>query len=582
MNPFTIKRKKPVFLIAFVALTVFFFTGCKKIPAYIATSATVEAGNTFSASDFLLEEGHTAEFETEFAGQFVSEDVAKIGQVGTHSVGLIVDGESYHINVTVQDTVPPKASTRKIILSQGDSLTPEQCVTDIKDQTTVSCTFQAEPDLMQPGQTDEIVVLTDEGGNQTEVPVEITVLAKGNLLVDTYTIEAGESTPPLEELIVFHKTGTYVTDLSAINTSLAGSYPLEVKINGEIYSSELIIEDTIPPTATITPVTAYFGAVFPSADSFVSDIIDEGPVTASYETDPGTNVSEPVDVRIVLTDQGGNRTVYDSRCSVAVDDEAPKFTAFPEELDADVDSAIIWRVSVSAEDNSGVIDLSLDTTGVDLTKPGTYTAFFVAKDPAGNETRQEVKLILHDNSVTKEMMDQLCAEIVAKIITEDMTTREKLQAVCNYVRSRVTYTNAGVHDDIRREAYLGLTTRRSGDCFTFCAASKELLSYLGYESQIVRRREDCAKEIGYNHFWLLVNCGTEEEPLWYHHDSCPQYRHLARESYMMTDAQVKAYTNFRADNSPRMKHYYTFDTSLHPASATEMVLDLKIDSKYYE
>ncbi len=576
-----IKKGKTFCLIAFVAFTLFLCACGKKIPEYIATSATVEAGNTFSASDFVLEDGHTAEFVSEFETQFVRDGVAKVNQIGEYSVGLTVDGEIYNIDLTVQDTVAPSASAQTITLCQSDSLSAEQCVTDIKDHTNVSCTFQTEPDFTKVGSVTETVILTDAAGNRTEIPVTITVLGDNDFLIDSYTIEAGETVPSVEELIVFNRTGNYITDISVINTSLVGSYTLEVEIDGTVHTTELIIEDTVAPTAVITPVTAYFGAAFPSADSFVSEISDEGPVSVSYETDPGALVSDQTSVRVVLTDQGGNRTVYDGQCNIAYDNEAPTFLTFPEKLEADVGSAIIWRAMVNAEDNSGIVDVSLDTAGIDLTKPGTYTACFVAKDSVGNETRQEVILTLHDNSVTKEMMDLVCEEILGKIITEDMTTQEKLYAVHQYVRNHVSYTSAGVHDDVRREAYLGLTTRRSGDCFTYCAASKELLAYLGYDSQIVRRSEPYSKEVG-NHFWLLVNCGTEEEPLWYHHDACPQYRHFSRDTYMMTDAQLEAFTKYRADVSPRMKYYYTFDTSLHPASATEIVVDLNLDSKYYE
>ena len=563
------------------AATTFFLCSCNiGIPAYIATSATVEAGNTFSATDFILEEGHTSEFATDFTSQFVQNGLAQINQIGEYSVDLIVDGKNYAIELIVQDTISPKASARTITICQGDSLTAEQCITDILDATNVSCAFKTEPDLTQVGTFNEIVILSDEAGNCTEIPVTISVLGMDELLADSYTIEAGEIIPSEEELIVSNRTGKYITDISVINTSLIGNYTLEVEIEGEVYSTELIIEDTIAPIATVVPITAYYGADFPSADSFVSEIIDEGPVTVSYETDPGAIVNDQNAVRIALTDQAGNRTLYDSQCSIVHDDEVPRFVTVPTELDADVNTSIIWRSMVSAEDNSGVVDLSLDTADINLEKPGTYTAFLVAKDPAGNETRQEVKLILHDNSVTKEMMDQVCAEITGKIITDDMTTQEKLYAVYKYVVNKISYTSEGVHDDVRREAYLGLTTRKNGDCFTFCAASKELLSYLGYDIQIVRRRLDLVKEYG-NHFWLLVNCGTEEEPLWYYHDASPHSKPFDLETYMMTDAQLKAYTNYRASNSSK-KHYYTFDTSLHPASATEIVVDLGIDSQYFE
>lgn len=580
MNPFIRKLEKLAYLASFAAVT-FFFCACNKgVPKYIATSATVEAGSTFSANDFLLEAGHTAEFSSDFSSLFAEEGIAKIHQIGDYSVGLIVDDELYTITLTVQDTIPPTASASVVTVCQGDSLTAEQCVTNIKDQTVVTCAFQKEPDLTQKGLVKETVILTDGAGNRTEIPVEITVLGANEVLQTSYTIEAGESIPAAKELIASNKTGNYITDISVINTSLIGCYTLELEIEGTVCSTLLIIEDTVAPTAAVTPVTAYYGAAFPSADSFVSNIIDKGPVTVSYETDPGASVSEPTSVCIVLTDQAGNRTVYESQCSVAVDEEAPVFVSFPKQLDADVNSTIMWRAQVNVEDNSGMVDVSLDTTGVNLEKPGTYTACFVARDSVGNETKQEVKIVLHDNSVTKEMMEQLCKDITGKIITEDMTTQEVLYAIAKYVSGNIKYTSEGVHDDVRREAYLSLSSRKKGDCFSFMAASYELLSYLGYELQIVRRSPEYVAESG-NHFWLLVNCGTAEEPLWYHHDSSPHSKPYNQETHMMTDAQLKAYTNNRNSNSS-IKHYYSFDTSLHPASATEIVVKWNIDSKYYE
>ena len=50
---------------------------------------------------------------------------------------------------------------------------------------------------------------------------------------------------------------------------------------------------------------------------------------------------------------------------------------------------------------------------------------------------------------------------------------------------------------------------------------------------------------------------------------------------MLTDAQLKAMTKYIAANGGK-NDYFTFDTSLHPASATEIMVNLGIDSKYYD
>lgn len=580
MKRLIVKSGKQICLIFCVTMTMFLCSCEEKIPEYIATSATVEAGDSFLANEFLLEEGHTVDFTDDFAEKYVTDGIAKVNTVGKHDVKIVVDGKNYVITLNVQDTVAPKASGRMLTICQGDSLLAEQCIVNIDDCTNVTCAFKNEPDLTQAGILNEIVVLTDEGGNCIDVPVTIRVLGENQLLIDKYTIEAGGSIPKIDELIVYNKTGKYITDISAINTSLIGNYTLEAEIDGAVYSTELVVVDTVAPKGTVSSVNAYYGSTFPAADKFVSEIIDEGPVTISYESDPGSVVGDNTSVRIVLMDQAGNSTVYDSQIDIISDEEPPEFVTFPKQLEVVENSTIIWKDKVSAKDNSGVVDVSFDKSKVKLNKPGTYTAFFVAKDSAGNETRQEVKVIIKEFVITEEMMDKLCAKIIEKIITEDMTVSQQLYAVYKYVGSSINYTNSGKHDNARKEAYLALTTRKSGDCFSFYAASKELLNYLGYETQMVRRKSDFVKASG-NHFWVLVNCGTKENPAWYHHDSCPQTRGYKQNMYMMTDAQMKAYTYYRADKSS-MKYYYDYDTSLHPASATEIVVDMTIDSKYYE
>lgn len=577
---YLMKSEKKICLIFCITMTLFLCSCKKGIPEYIATSATVEAGDSFSATDFLLEEGHAAEFATDFAKQYVKDGIATINQIGEYDVDIVVDGKNYAIKLNVQDTIAPKATARKITICIGDAIVAEDCITDIQDKTKVTCVFKNQPDLTQKGMVGEIVVLTDEAGNTTEIPVSVTVLGLEDLLQDKYTIEAGGQIPTVEELIVYNRTGKIITDTSAINTSLIGTYTLEVEIEGEVYTTELVIQDTVAPKATINTLTAYFGTAFPAADGFVSDIVDEGPVKVSYESDPGATVGNQSAVRIVLTDQGGNTTVYDGQLEILSDNEAPQFVTFPEKLEAIEGNSLIWKNAVSAKDNSGIVDVSLDASKVNTNSPGTYTAYFVAKDPAGNATRQEVQVIIKAFVVTDEMMNQVCEKIVNKIITDNMTTQQKLRAVYKYVSTSITYTNTGSHDDTRKQAYLALTTRKTGDCFSFYAASRELLNYLGFETQMVRRRIDLSKDYS-NHFWVLVNCGTKENPAWYHHDSCPQNRKYKQEMYMMTDAQLRAYTRYREIVS-KTKYYYTYDTSLHPASATEIVVPMTIDSKYYE
>lgn len=554
-------------------------TGCGNGSSFLAGLASVEAGRLFEASDFLIEAGHSAEFTGEFAMRFVTDGLAVVKHVGKYNVEIMADGKIYNVLLDVSDTVAPTAKARPITVLKGTEVNPEQCVEDVYDCTDVSFSFKDKVDFSSKGIIDTVVVLKDEAGNVTEVPVCITVNDIMDAAHASITMEAGDRLPAFEDFVGFGVTGSILTDMSVINTSLVGEYNIDLEVEGEKYTRTLIVEDTVPPVAVVTPQKVFLGQSYPKAAEFVSDIVDVGPVSVSYETEPGSEVTGPCTVKILLTDQGGNTTVYEAECELMEDNELPEFVKYPAELDMDVGETLIWRAYVEAVDNSGMVDLSVDTAAAILDVPGEYESFFVAKDRAGNEKRQSFKLVVHDNAVTKEMMDEVIQGIFDEILTDDMTIVDKIRTIYRYILNNVTYVHEGVvYGDMRREAYYGLVNRKKGDCFTHCAISKEMLEYLGLETIVVRRRLDLAPKYG-NHYWLLVNLGTKEEPLWYHHDSCPSFR---QETYLMTDAQVRAYTNYHADVSPRTYHYYTYDQSLYPESAKEPLVNWSIDSKYYE
>ncbi|MCR5154748.1 MAG: hypothetical protein K6B75_07880 [Lachnospiraceae bacterium] len=542
-------------------------------------NAVVEAGNTFTADEFLLEEGHTAYFSGDFAAKYVKDGKAVINHIGDYTAQITIDKKEYTVPVHVEDSKAPKAKALQITIPVGTMLLPEQCVTDVKDATSITYEFISVPDFFNVGKSTAVVRLTDEAFNKTDVEIDLNIISTGDCLLKEYVLEAGGKIPDEKELVLFGKTGKFVTDISVINTSLVGEYSLLMNIEGNEYSTHLVIVDTIPPTATVEPQYAYPGQALPEAASFVKDIKDVGPVSISYENAPEIMTDEKLNVKIAIEDQSGNKTVYESYFEPALDNEVPVINSYPEEIVADLGTQLIWRALVDASDNSGYCELSLDTSTVNLDYAGTYTAYIVAKDYAGNETRQKTSVILHDASVTKEMMDKLCEDIFAEILTDDMSKYEVIKAVWKYINSNISYTTAGVHDDTRREAYLALKSRKSGDCFSYCASAIELFSRLGIDTIMVVRDPVCAAKIRANHMWVIVNYGTEEEPLWYHFDAV--VTKLRKQTYLMTNRQLKAFTN-KYNELFNRDYFYTFDESLYPEIATEELYDIGLDAKYYE
>lgn len=157
-----------------------------------------------------------------------------------------------------------------------------------------------------------------------------------------------------------------------------------------------------------------------------------------------------------------------------------------------------------------------------------------------------------------EELDRAVSGVLAEIITEDMTPLEQARAVFTYVHGQIRYTGSSDKSDWEAGAYAGLTAK-AGDCFTYYAVSRALLTALDIDNLPVER-------VGgeTHHYWNLVNCGDG----WYHFDACPRSSRLPPfVSFMVTDRQVADFT------AEAGRNYYDFDGSLLPERAEEIITE---------
>ena len=552
-------------------IVVILIAGASSRPEFLARSVTVEAGRSaIKASDFLMDKNHTAAFAE---GAYY--DLSKVGE---YKLEIIVDGESCTTKLIVVDTVAPTAFAPDFSVRKGSSVSAEDCVSNINDATEVTVKFKKKPDTDKIGKHNVTVVLEDGGGNKTEYSFILEVVPATGLLYTHYVSELGEPMPSADVFTGVSGNGEYVTAVSNINTSTAGMYMIQVSMDGTIYDVVLEIADRTAPTATVTPQSAYNS--IPKPDDFISNIVDKSQVTVKYETEPQADVSGRVDVTLVLTDAYGNSTRYESYFTVLNDNTAPVITKCPEALEVDTGANILWRASVEATDDSGEVELSLDTLSANLSVPGVYTVEIVARDAAGNESRRKVKLTVNDGSITDEMLRDVIAGLEKNLnIKSTMTNEEKVYAVFRFVYDSMKYSNTSKHIDWKSEAYHALSGAFTGDCFTYCAASYAIFGYLGFDVRIVERAESAKIEGTGTHFWVLINIGTESNPQWYHFDATPQRSPYNLPTYLMTDAQIEAHTRWRNDEI--LENYYTYDKEKFPAVSTWQRVSLEIPAQYF-
>ena len=258
-------------------------------------------------------------------------------------------------------------------------------------------------------------------------------------------------------------------------------------------------------------------------------------------------------------------------------DTAPPVISGAHDLKAAVGESISYRAGVTVTDNSGeAVALQIDATEVDLTRPGEYEAVYWAEDAAGNRAEVPVTVTVIETvtvdeegsgatediedpaapQATQETVDALADEILAQITTDGMSQYEKALAIYNYVHNNIAYTGTSDKSSWLVGAYVGFT-RHSGDCYNYFACSKALLTRAGIPNVDLTR-------VGGNsrHYWQLVDVGTGYR----HFDACPHPNSYPLYSFLLTEAEVQAYTEQCASIR---KNYYVYDYASCPVEVVQ-------------
>ena len=250
--------------------------------------------------------------------------------------------------------------------------------------------------------------------------------------------------------------------------------------------------------------------------------------------------------------------------SAVKDTQAPVITG-AKDLEVYVGDAVSYKSGVSVTDDMDAKpELIIDNSKVDLTKPGVYEVTYTATDAAGNTCAPiTVKLTVKvkpENFVDPEVIYAKADSILEKFIRDDMTDREKAEAVYVWTRRSVHLTYGSAPKGFDHESADWLQTAYQllnkdvpkGDCFYFFAVQKLLLQRLDIPTI------DCEKiyDGDSHHYWLLVSVDGGKN--YYHFDNV-----WSKQLCLVTDAELDAFSA-AVDSNP-----FNRDKSKYPATPTE-------------
>lgn len=278
------KRTAAAFI---AAMTITTLTACGG-PTQLSKSVTVELGKEdgIKVTDILDVSKDKA--------KDVKVDTKKVNfyKEGKYDATLTYDKKEYKVTVKIKDTVAPEATVKdSIVVQTGNPVRVTDCISEIKEASGVAdAKFKTKPDTaaqaastetstevtasddsgtesaastekdassavyaigdvslssndeityVEAGDYDNSIVVTDNAGNESEVPVKISVIAPPTINgVTDKTITAGESIDYMAGVTATDGKGADITssvtvDSSAVKTDTAGSYQATYKVTDQ-------------------------------------------------------------------------------------------------------------------------------------------------------------------------------------------------------------------------------------------------------------------------------------------------------------------------------------------------------------
>lgn len=272
---------------AFIAaMTIATLTACGG-PKQLSKSVTVELGNEkgIKVTDILdisKDEAKSAKIDAK---------KVNFNKEGKYEATITYDKKEYKVTVKIKDTVAPEATVKdSIVVQTGNPVRVTDCISEIKEASGVAdAKFKTKPDTaaqittetstettasddsgtesaastekdassavyaigdvslssndeityVEVGDYDNSIVVTDNAGNESEVPVKISVIAPPTINgVTDKTITAGESIDYMAGVTATDGKGADITssvtvDSSAVKTDTAGSYQATYKVTDQ-------------------------------------------------------------------------------------------------------------------------------------------------------------------------------------------------------------------------------------------------------------------------------------------------------------------------------------------------------------
>ena len=219
------------------------------------------------------------------------------------------------------------------------------------------------------------------------------------------TVEAGRDSITANDFRKEDKgiDAQFVSDTTSLDLSTPGKYPVQIQYKNKTYSCTVNVVDTIAPDAKVQNVSVYSNQTLVPED-FIASVTDATPVTVTLRPEPDLTVEAQTLMTVIVTDAAGNSSEYEAVLSVFVDNGQPQLSGV-EALFTYIGTEPDYLANVTAMDDRDLaMEITVDTSKVDLNAIGTYDIIYSVSDAAGNTTTASTTVTVTDDNVAPTIL----------------------------------------------------------------------------------------------------------------------------------------------------------------------------------
>lgn len=523
-------------------------------PSLEVRDLSIRLGETAEAEDFVVSLSDVSPCKVSFVTEpsFEKAGLQTVGVMAEDSFGNRTEAEVRFLICHI-----PEAYRAEYGFSPADA---EQALLQEVGEL-FACSYPADEKGCLPVGSYDLVYESEWGDFTVALTVEDTTAPR--LLLEDITLYEGEHVTASDfvvKCVELSKVAfTAVMEKDGITAELsakeAGVYTISVTATDasgntttEAAALTVVADTEAPVIHGVADLTIYVGQSIPLDGVYAVDNRDRKAEVVADTSAVDCSVPGVYTVLYSCTDASGNQAKKEATVEVLPDTEPPVIFG-AQNLAILAGESVSFRKNVYAIDaQCGSLTVKVDSSAVNTYAEGVYPVHYTCTDFAGNTASQTVYLTV--TALTSDKVNAMADQILSWIVTPSMSVYEKAWAVYAWCTGNLQYSTRTSYlmGQFVESAYSGLTTR-SGNCYVYYAVASVLLTRVGIENIEIHRNDPDNP-----HYWNLVKVNGS----WYHFDTCPHYAGHWLQSFLLTDAEVRAYSQYQVPG------YYDFDASLYP------------------